>query len=318
MASARPPGLPTLLPNQIPPIEAWTLTRAGRLNENCWLFLYNLAEQVLGNQNATSSAIATQLLADSDTDASTVDPISLFRRVANLEAQQGIEPQQYATIGDVQQALQLAVSEDLVPIKVPGTGGGLTSVGLSDASTVPIYTVGASPLTANGTLTLTLKTETANQIFAGPTTGSAAQPNFRALVAADLPSSVIANSFTATMTAGTATATGTIDYLYIPGFGVWLYATSNIQPTANGTSLIMTGLPPVLQPPHTQVVTCGFLYNDSVGPFFGDVAISGGSLTFYFVFADVTYSYALVSDNVWSTGGSNGIAAGWSIFYPLL
>jgi hypothetical protein len=68
-----------------------------------------------------------------------------------------------------------------------GGGGGLTSVGLSDASTAPIYTVGASPLTANGTLTITFKTQSANTVLAGPTTGSAAQPTFRALVVADVP-----------------------------------------------------------------------------------------------------------------------------------
>lgn len=315
---ANPPrNTSSLLPNQIPPPTAPLMGANGMMEQNWWLFFYNLAEQVLGNQNATSSAIATQLLADSDTDASTVDPISLFRRVANLEAQQGIEPQQYATISDVQQALQLSQSDELVPIKLAGSSG-LTSVGLSDASTAPIYTVGASPLTANGTLTLTLKTQSANTAFLGPTTGSAAQPAFRALVAADVPVIAIANSFTATMTAGTATATGTIDYLYIPGFGVWLYAPGNIFAASNGTSLVLSGLPSVIQPTHSQVVTCGFLYNDSVGPFFGDIAISGGSMTLYFVFADVTYGYALVSDNVWSNTGNNGIGAGWSIFYPLL
>lgn len=69
------------------------------------------------------------------------------------------------------------------------TSGGtfLSSVGLADNSTAPIYTVGNSPLTANGTLTLTLNTQSANVVFAGPTTGAAAQPTFRALVAADIP-----------------------------------------------------------------------------------------------------------------------------------
>lgn len=68
-----------------------------------------------------------------------------------------------------------------------GGGGALTSVGLSDSSTAPIYTVGNSPLTANGTLTITLSTQAANLILAGPTTGAAAQPTFRGLVAADIP-----------------------------------------------------------------------------------------------------------------------------------
>jgi hypothetical protein len=37
-------------------------------------------------------------------------------------------------------------------------------------------------------LTLTLETQTANKVFAGPSSGSAAEPTFRALVAADIPS----------------------------------------------------------------------------------------------------------------------------------
>lgn len=70
-----------------------------------------------------------------------------------------------------------------------GEGTFLSSIGLADDSTAPIYIVGNSPLTANGTLTLTLNTQTANYVFAGPTTGSAAQPSFRALVSTDLPAS---------------------------------------------------------------------------------------------------------------------------------
>jgi hypothetical protein len=65
-----------------------------------------------------------------------------------------------------------------------GGGGGISSITL----TVPsILTVGGSPLTANGTLALTLATQAANKIWAGPTTGSAAAPTFRSLVAADVP-----------------------------------------------------------------------------------------------------------------------------------
>lgn len=66
-----------------------------------------------------------------------------------------------------------------------GTGSGtVTSVGLSAPS---IFNVGGSPITTSGTLALTLATQTANTIFSGPTTGSAAAPTFRSLVAADLP-----------------------------------------------------------------------------------------------------------------------------------
>lgn len=66
------------------------------------------------------------------------------------------------------------------------TGSGtVTSVGLSLPS---IFSVSGSPVTTSGTLTGTLATQSANTVFAGPTTGGAATPAFRALVAADIPS----------------------------------------------------------------------------------------------------------------------------------
>jgi len=64
------------------------------------------------------------------------------------------------------------------------TSGTVTSVDLSAPN---IFTVSNNPVTSSGTLTLTLATQTANYVWAGPTTGSAAAPSFRALVAGDIP-----------------------------------------------------------------------------------------------------------------------------------
>ena len=69
-------------------------------------------------------------------------------------------------------------------LSATGSGGTVTSVGLSLPS---IFTVSGSPVTGTGTLTGTFNTQTANYVFAGPTTGAAATPTFRALVAADIP-----------------------------------------------------------------------------------------------------------------------------------
>lgn len=63
--------------------------------------------------------------------------------------------------------------------------GTVTSVALSLPA---IFTVSGSPVTTSGTLTATLANQTANTVFAGPTTGVAAAPTFRSLVAADIPS----------------------------------------------------------------------------------------------------------------------------------
>jgi hypothetical protein len=68
-----------------------------------------------------------------------------------------------------------------------GGGGGtgtVTSVGLAAPAE---FTVTGSPVTAAGTLTLAKATQAPNVIYAGPATGAAAAPTFRAIVAADLP-----------------------------------------------------------------------------------------------------------------------------------
>lgn len=63
-------------------------------------------------------------------------------------------------------------------------GGTVTSVGL----TLPaIFLVSGSPVTGSGTIAATLATQTANYVWAGPASGVAATPAFRALVPADLP-----------------------------------------------------------------------------------------------------------------------------------
>lgn len=69
-------------------------------------------------------------------------------------------------------------------LNAAGGGGTVTSV----AMTVPSFlSVAGSPITTAGTLAVTLATQAANVVFAGPTSGGAAAPTFRSLVAADVP-----------------------------------------------------------------------------------------------------------------------------------
>ena len=63
--------------------------------------------------------------------------------------------------------------------------GTVTSVALSLPTS--IFDVSGSPVTSSGTLSATLDTQTANYVWAGPTSGGAATPAFRALVAGDIP-----------------------------------------------------------------------------------------------------------------------------------
>ncbi len=63
--------------------------------------------------------------------------------------------------------------------------GTVTSVGLSVPSS--LLGVSGSPVTTSGTLSISLPTRNANLVFAGPSSGGAAAPAFRSLVAADVP-----------------------------------------------------------------------------------------------------------------------------------
>jgi len=65
---------------------------------------------------------------------------------------------------------------------------GVTSVAL--ALPVSVFTVSGSPVTTTGTLTGSFTTQTANTVFAGPTTGGAATPTFRALVFDDVAGAI--------------------------------------------------------------------------------------------------------------------------------
>lgn len=74
----------------------------------------------------------------------------------------------------------------------PGTGT-VTSVAL----TVPTgFGVTGSPVTSSGTLAVTENTQAANIVKAGPSSGAAATPTYRGLVAADMPAGFVANPMT--------------------------------------------------------------------------------------------------------------------------
>jgi hypothetical protein len=71
-----------------------------------------------------------------------------------------------------------------VPTWTTPTTGTVTSVGLA----MPVqFTVTNSPVTSSGTLTAAFTTQSANVLFAGPTSGAGAVPTFRALTTADIP-----------------------------------------------------------------------------------------------------------------------------------
>ncbi len=70
-----------------------------------------------------------------------------------------------------------------VPATLAGAGT-VTSVGLSLPAQ---FEISGSPVTGSGTLTAAWAAQSANQVFAGPSSGGSSLPAFRALVAADVP-----------------------------------------------------------------------------------------------------------------------------------
>jgi hypothetical protein len=70
---------------------------------------------------------------------------------------------------------------------VSSGSGTVTSVTFTGDGTV-LSSTPSSAVTTSGTLTAALKTQTANTVLAGPTSGGAVNPTFRALVAGDIPS----------------------------------------------------------------------------------------------------------------------------------
>ena len=68
-----------------------------------------------------------------------------------------------------------------------GGGGGGSVTSFSSGNLSPLFTTSVATPTTTPALSFSLNTQNANTVFAGPTSGGAAAPTFRALVAADLP-----------------------------------------------------------------------------------------------------------------------------------
>lgn len=95
------------------------------------------------------------------------------------------------------------------PINTP-SGGSVAAAGTGTVTSIALtmpkeFTspVSGSPVTTAGTLNPTWASEAANSVFAGPTSGGAGTPGFRALVVADIPGTKVLSIGTAMLSGGT-------------------------------------------------------------------------------------------------------------------
>lgn len=92
-----------------------------------------------------------------------------------------------------------------------GGGGSGTVISVGLALPASVFTVSGSPVTTTGTLTGSFNTQSANIIFAGPASGGALAPTFRALVSSDIPSTLGTTTFTGSISASNLSGTNTGD-----------------------------------------------------------------------------------------------------------
>lgn len=127
-------------------------------------------------------------------------------------------------------------SGNTIEIAASGGSGTVTSVAL----TVPnILSVSGSPITTNGTLAISLANERANSFLAGPTSGSATTPTFRAINIADLFSADGSTTTKFLSEAGTwltPSGSGVTSLNSLTG-ALSITAGSNISVTPSGSSI---------------------------------------------------------------------------------
>jgi hypothetical protein len=163
---------------QDPSVSAFSLTTTGVLLGSGQPIKWSSTTAYSGSADTGLYRNAAGVLEINNGTAGTYrDLIARNLTLTGIEAASGTYCLQISTTGNVTNTGAACGSGG-------GGGGAVTSVGLVMPA---MFTVTGSPVTTTGNLTAALATQSANTVFAGPTTGSAAAPTFRGLVAADLP-----------------------------------------------------------------------------------------------------------------------------------
>ncbi len=159
--------------------------------------------------------------------------------------------------------------------------------------------------------------QTGGQLINANFTDVYAQLTAQAALIAALPGQIAGNfavgTFTGTLTGMTTVVTGTVNYA-VAGKLAFLYVPSTINGTSNATTMTMTGLPAVVQPVVSTIAPCYNLFDNGATQMgFGTVA--GAVITFGV--ASTTSVANRVASTLFQASASKGIAAGWSLAYPL-
>jgi hypothetical protein len=116
-------------------------------------------------------------------------------------------------------------------ISATGSGGTVTTISVGGLS--PLFTASVATATSTPSVTFAAVSQNANLVYAGPSTGTAAAPTFRALVTADIPNldaAKITTGIIAPARLGSGTASSAY---YLAGDGNWTLFPTSMTPIAH-------------------------------------------------------------------------------------
>lgn len=172
-----------------------------------------------------------------------------------------------------------------------GGGGSVTSVAFVGDGTIFSATP-STPVTTAGDIAATLLTQSANTVLAGPVSGIAAFPTFRALVAADI-SGVIGGTIAATQVAfgsGANTIQGSANLTYVSGGPLNINSNNTGPVNVTGAVLALT---------NTLGTSTAYIIKDA-----GNSLILRNDSTLIESLGKITFNGANGTINI--TAGSNG------------
>lgn len=125
-----------------------------------------------------------------------------------------------------------------------------------------------------------------------------------------------ASSFVGTLSGMTTTVTGTF-YYRVSGAFVTIWTEANITGTSNATSMALSGAPAGIAPNATKRVACSSIFdNGTSNQFMGEMQVSSNVANWDIGRMAVSGSNILAGGS-FTNSGTKGLAAGWTITYPL-